>query len=71
MMGHVYKEGETGKKVTFVFGKLYDIDEDGRAIYREDINVFKFMLLTYLGSLTLGKKGYLKLYEFVNVEKDN
>lgn len=71
MMGHVYREGKTGKKVTFLFGKLYDIDENGKAVYREDINVLKFALLTHLGSLTLGKKGYLKLYEFVNVDKDN
>jgi len=69
MKAHVYKSGD--KKFASAFGKVYRIEEDGKAVLLEDYNFFKFFIETFIGTLTLGKKGMLKTYKFIDIEKED
>lgn len=68
MKARVYKNN--GERYAFVMGTLYKLDESNNVVSKEQINIFKFLLETYKGNLTMGKLGYQKTYEFVNIDKE-
>ena len=66
MIARVYKNGD--KKFAASFGKVYRIDENGKAYLMKDYKFHKFMIDTFIGSLTFGKKGLLKTFEFIALD---
>ena len=67
MKARVYKSGD--KKFASAFGKVYKV-ENGKAVLLKDYNFFKFCFETIIGAFTLGKKGMLKTFKFIDIEKE-
>lgn len=68
MKARVYNNN--GERYAFAMGTLYKLDESNNVVSKEQINIFKFLLETYKGNLTMGKIGYQKTYEFVDINKE-